>query len=133
MFAGTTVAIALLSLAVAGIPLASTLGFVTAIAVLTAVIAALTLLPAIVSLLGRHVFGARLPAFLRPRQKAAGTGLWARWARTVTRHPVVCGAVALAILAPLIIPLFSLHLGQEDIGVTLAGQGASLQSQGDSL
>jgi uncharacterized membrane protein YdfJ with MMPL/SSD domain len=120
VFAGTTVVIALISLAVAGIPLVTTLGFVTAIAVLTAVTAALTLLPAVVSLLGRHVFGARLPAFARPRHKAAGTGLWARWAGTVTRHPVICGVVALAILAPLIIPLFSLHLGQEDIGVTPA-------------
>ena len=68
VFAGTTVVIALISLAVAGIPLVTTLGFVTAIAVLTAVTAAITLLPAVVSLLGRHVFGARLPAFLRPRQ-----------------------------------------------------------------
>jgi len=118
VFAGTTVVIALISLSVAGIPLVTTLGFVTAIAVLTAVTAAITLLPAVVSLLGRHVFGARLPAFLRPRPKAAGAGLWARWAGTVTRHPVICGVVALAILAPLIIPLFSLHLGQEDIGVT---------------
>jgi uncharacterized membrane protein YdfJ with MMPL/SSD domain len=118
VFAGTTVVIALISLSVAGIPLVTTLGFVTAIAVLTAVTAAITLLPAVVSLLGRHVFGARLPAFLRPRQKAAGTSFWSRWAGTVTRHPVICGVVALAILAPLIIPLFSLHLGQEDIGVT---------------
>ena len=81
VFAGTTVVIALVSLAVAGIPLVSTLGFVTAIAVLTAVIAAISLLPAVLSLLGAHVFGARLPAFLRPAHKrpapacgAAGRG-----------------------------------------------------------
>src|SRR5215475_3958827 len=46
VFAGTTVVIALVSLAVAGIPLVATLGYVTAIAVATAVTAALTLLPA---------------------------------------------------------------------------------------
>jgi uncharacterized membrane protein YdfJ with MMPL/SSD domain len=118
VFAGTTVVIALVSLAVAGIPLVSTLGYVTAIAVATAVTAALTLLPAVISLLGRHVFGARLPAFLRPRRKAHRVGLWQRWAGTVTRHRWACMLIALAILIPLIIPVFSLQLGQEDIGVT---------------
>jgi uncharacterized membrane protein YdfJ with MMPL/SSD domain len=118
VFAGSTVVIALVSLAVAGIPLVATLGYVTAVAVATAVTAAITLLPAVISLLGRHVFGARLPAFLRPRKKAAGTGFWERWAAIVTRHRWACTIIALAILAPLIIPMFSLHLGQEDIGVT---------------
>jgi len=118
VFAGTTVVIALVSLAVAGIPLVATLGYVTAIAVATAVTAALTLLPAVISLLGKHVFGAQLPAFLRPRNKAHHAGFWERWAATVTRHRWACMLIALAILTPLIIPLFSLELGQEDIGVT---------------
>jgi uncharacterized membrane protein YdfJ with MMPL/SSD domain len=118
VFAGTTVIIALVSLAVADIPLVTSLGLVTAVAVLTAVLAALTLLPAVMSLLGRHLFGGKLPAFLRPRGKPGRTGLWERWAGTVTRRPWVWILVALAILVPLIIPLFSLHLGQEDIGVT---------------
>jgi uncharacterized membrane protein YdfJ with MMPL/SSD domain len=118
VFAGTTVMIALVSLAVAGIPLVTTLGLVTAIAVLTAVLAALTLLPAVMSLLGTHLFGGTLPAFLRPRGKPHKTGFWGRWARVVTGHPWLCTLVAAAILAPLIVPLFSLHLGQEDIGVT---------------
>ena len=120
VFAGSTVVVALVSLAVAGIPLVTTLGLVTAIAVLTAVLAALTLLPAVMSLLGTHLFGAKLPAFLRPRTKAHKVGLWGRWAGTVTRHPWVWTVTAAAILAPLIVPLFSLHLGQEDVGVTPA-------------
>src|SRR5215468_6144515 len=118
VFAGTTVIIALVSLAVAGIPLVTTLGLVTAVAVVTAVTAALTLLPAVMSLLGRHLFGGKLPAFLRPRGTPGKTGFWGRWARVVTGHPWLCTLVAAAVLAPLIVPLFSLHLGQEDIGVT---------------
>jgi len=120
VFAGTTVMIALVALAVAGIPLVTTLGLVTAVAVLTAVLAALTLLPAVMSLLGTHLFGGQLPAFLRPRGKPGKAGLWGWWARVVTGHPWLCAVVAAAILAPLIIPLFTLHLGQEDIGVTPA-------------
>jgi uncharacterized membrane protein YdfJ with MMPL/SSD domain len=117
VFAGGTVVIALVSLAVAGIPLVSSLGFASAIAVLTAVLAATTLLP-VLSLLGEHIHSVRLPAFLRPRPKAPGTGHWARWGRLLTRHPLVAIAGSLVLLAVLIVPLFSLDLGQEDIGAT---------------
>ncbi len=123
VFAGTTVVIALVSLSVAGIPLVSALGYATAVAVFTAVIAAITLLPAVISLLGPRVFAAKLPAFPRPKERieAARPGIWDRWAGTVTHHPWPCILVAMVILVPLIIPLFSLHLGQEDIGVSPQG------------
>ena len=52
VFAGCTVVVALVSLAVAGIPLVSALGYTAAIAVATAVLAAVTLLPALMSLAG---------------------------------------------------------------------------------
>ena len=52
VFAGFTVIIALCSLAFAGIPLVSTLGFTAAIAVVVAVCAAATLLPAMLGALG---------------------------------------------------------------------------------
>jgi uncharacterized membrane protein YdfJ with MMPL/SSD domain len=115
---GGTVIIALLSLWVAGIPLVASLGYASAVAVLTAALAAITLLPAILSLAGRHLFGAKLPAFLRPRARPGAATLWGRWAATVTAHPLACGLVALALLVPLIVPMFSLHLGQEDITAT---------------
>lgn len=117
VFAGSTVVIALLALGVAGIPLVSTLGLASAIAVVAAVLVAITLLPAFLGLLGHRVTWLSLPAFLRPRRRH-GTGLWARWAGVVRRHPVVVTVVSLAALAPLIIPVFSLELGQEDVGAT---------------
>jgi len=76
VFAGGTVIIALLSLWVAGIPLVASLGYASAVAVFTAVLAAITLLPAMLALAGRHVFGARLPAFLRPRTRPGAATLW---------------------------------------------------------
>ena len=57
VFAGGTVIIALLSLRVADIPLVASLGYASAVAVFTAVLAAITLLPAVLSLVGRHLFG----------------------------------------------------------------------------
>ncbi len=117
-FAGGTVVIALVALAVAGIPLVTSLGYASAVAVLTAVLAALTLLPAVLSLLGGRINKLRLPAWLRPPSKPAGTGMWATWGRTVTRHPYIAIAASVVALGILAIPVLSLNLGQEDIGAT---------------
>jgi uncharacterized membrane protein YdfJ with MMPL/SSD domain len=115
VFAGGTVVIALLALAVAGIPLVTALGLASAIAVVAAVLCSVTLLPALLGLLKHRIHWAAVPAFLAPRPKPA-EGMWHRWAGVVRRHPIVIGLVALAALVPLIIPVFSLELGQEDIG-----------------
>ena len=118
VFAGSTVVIALVSLGVAGIPLVSTLGLASAIAVLAAVITSITLMPAILSLVGNGIDRVRVPGFLRLKKRPEGHTRWDAWARGVARHPWLAIALAAAILAPLILPLFSLRLGQEDIGVT---------------
>jgi uncharacterized membrane protein YdfJ with MMPL/SSD domain len=118
VFAGTTVVIALLALIVAGIPLVTALGYSSAVAVVTAVIAAITLLPAMLAIVGRHIESARVPAFLRPAPKDLDAGFWGGWARVATTRPWLAIAGALALLIPLIIPFFSLNLGQEDIGAT---------------
>ena len=117
VFAGGTVVIALLSLAVAGIPLVTALGLASAIAVVTAVLGAITLLPALLGLLEHRIHWARLPAVIAPRPKK-GEGMWHRWAGVVRRHPVIISVVSVALLIPLVIPAFSLELGQEDIGAT---------------
>ena len=116
-FAGGTVTIALVSLAVAGIPLVTTMGLMAAIAVIVAVLAALTLLPAMLAITGRHVNSLRVRGRHPDRRHAAAPerGLWARWADGVARHPVIAMLAALAILIPLAVPLLSLNLGQKDV------------------
>jgi putative drug exporter of the RND superfamily len=113
-FAGGTVTIALVSLAVAGIPLVTTMGLMAAIAVLVGVIAALTLLPAVLAATGGRINSGRV------RETSPGVqdegGMWSRWARLVSAHPLIAGLAALAILLPLTIPLLSLNLGQQDVG-----------------
>ena len=118
VFAGSTVVIALVTLLVAGIPLVTTLGYASAIAVVTAVLASVTFLPALLGAIGDHIDSLRLPRFLRPDPKPAGQGVWAGWARFVTGRPWLAVMIALAIMVPLVIPLFSLELGQEDVGAT---------------
>ena len=118
VFAGTTVVIALLALLVAGIPLVTSLGYSSAFAVVTAVLAAITLLPAVLSLVGPHIESVRVPAYLRPSPKDLEGGFWGGWARAVTRRPWWAIVATFALLIPLIIPFLSLNLGQEDIGAT---------------
>src|SRR3984885_5833716 len=113
LFAGSTVTIALVSLAVARIPLVTTMGLMAAIAVVVAVAAALTLLPAILALIGPRINSLRVRR--PPDETKTRSGLWARWAREIAHRPLLAGLAALALLIPLAIPLLSLTLGQKDV------------------
>ncbi len=114
-FAGSTVTIALASLAVAGIPLVTTMGLMAAIAVVVAVFCALTLLPAVLAILGPHINSLRVRD-RHPESHPSEGGAWAKLAHEIATYPIVAGLAALAILIPLTIPLLSLNLGQQDIG-----------------
>ncbi len=113
-FAGGTVIIALLSLAAAGIPIITTLGYTAAIVVLIAVFAALTLMPAILGLLGLRINRLRLPG-VREHHDERPHG-WARWAVFVGAHPWSALIVGIGVLVILALPVRYLHLGQTDIG-----------------
>jgi uncharacterized membrane protein YdfJ with MMPL/SSD domain len=117
VFAGGTVVIALLSLYVAGIPLVTALGLASAIGVVMAVLGSISLLPAFLGLIKHRIRWAAVPKVLSPPH-VPGQGMWHRWSGVVRRHPVIISVVSLAFLAPMIIPVFSLELGQEDIGAT---------------
>jgi putative drug exporter of the RND superfamily len=114
VFAGFTVVIALCSLAFAGIPLVSTLGFTAAIAVVVAVCAAATLLPAMLGALGPHINSMRVPWTSANPEDQEPHG-WRRWARGVANRPWRSAIAAVAVLAVLAIPIFQLELGQNDL------------------
>ena len=84
VFAGGTVTIALVSLAVANIPLVTTMGLMAAIAVVVAVLAAVTLLPATLAIVGPHINSLRVRG-RHNRTHIPSKGLWARWASVVGR------------------------------------------------
>jgi putative drug exporter of the RND superfamily len=130
-FAGCTVTIALVSLAVAGIPLVTTMGLMAAIAVVVAVLGALTLLPAVLAILGPRIDSLRVRR--PPTGEDVHHGMWATLARDIAKQPAIAGLVALAILIPLTIPLLSLTLGQQDTAAlsksTTARQAYDLMSQ----
>ena len=114
VFAGFTVVIALCSLAFAGIPLVSTLGFTAAVAVVVAVCAATTLLPAMLGALGPHINSLRVKLGKTHPDDKEPHG-WRRWAERVAAKPGSATAVSLLVLLVLALPIFQLELGQNDI------------------
>ena len=118
LFAGSTVIVALLALAVAQIPFITALGYACAVGVFTAVLAGLTLLPAILAVLGDSINRGRIPLISRPKKDPTKLGMWGHWANSVIDHPIRSCVISLAVLAVMIVPVFTLVLGQEDIGTT---------------
>ena len=103
VFAGGTVVIAMASLALIGLGALTSIGLATAIVVLSAVAAAITLLPALLSLLGDRIDTGRLLRRHRPTKSAEETAWW-RFAHRVSGRPwpYLVGAVLglLALAAP---------------------------------
>jgi RND superfamily putative drug exporter len=91
-----------------------------ALTVLLTVLAAITLLPALLGMLGLRVLSRRQRRDLLaygPRLDAdASGGFWSRWADGVRRRPKRLGAVALVVMAVVAIPALSIRLGAADAG-----------------
>ncbi len=132
-FAGITVVIALCSLAIAGIPLVSTMGFTAAVAVVVAVIAAVTLLPAMLGALGPRIDSLRVKLGRTHPDDHEPHG-WARFATAVAKRPWSSMVAATLVLVLLAVPALNLELGQNDVGAlsesTTARKAYDLISEG---
>ncbi len=115
VFAGFTVVIALCSLGVAGIPLVTALGFTAAVAVVVAVLAASTLLPAMLGALGPRIDSMRVQLG-RTRPDDQRPHGWLRWAESVSKRPWPAVIVSVVVLVVLALPVRDLTLGQSDNG-----------------
>jgi RND superfamily putative drug exporter len=129
--AGSTVAISVLGLYIAGVGFVGSLGLAAAIVVVVTMISALTLVPAFMGLVRQTVraLTARVRARkggLTAQQQAAQTAAatneqhehsaFARWGRMVSNRPWPWTVLSFAVLVVLTIPLFSITLGQPDNG-----------------
>jgi putative drug exporter of the RND superfamily len=111
-FAGGTVVIALLSLAVSGVSLITVLGQASAIVVVVAVLASMTLLPALLGLCGDKIERLRVG-----RDKRPGLGhstYWQRWGERLARRPGVFAIVSVVLLLAVSAPVLKLELGLTD-------------------
>ncbi|MGI8616546.1 MAG: MMPL family transporter [Actinomycetota bacterium] len=112
-FSGMTVVLALLGLLIVPNTIFRSLAGGAIFVVLVAVAASMTLLPAILSLMGDKVNA------LRVRRNAgrveAGTGFWDRATRLVMGRPVVSLIAGAGLLVVLAIPYFSIHTGTSGV------------------
>ncbi|WP_448640792.1 MMPL family transporter [Geodermatophilus sp. URMC 63] len=109
--AGLTVVIALVGLSVVGIPFLTQMGVAAAATIVVAVLIALTLVPAVLGFLGHRA----LPKRHRPTavrhglHEAPRRGFLVGWVGTVTRHRVPSLLLAVAALAIVAVPFFSMQ------------------------
>jgi putative drug exporter of the RND superfamily len=115
LFAGGTVVVAMAALALTGLGFLTSIGLGTSLVVLFAVAAALTLLPALLSLLGDRIDAGRLVRRRRPATPAAGTAWW-RFAHRVAGRPWPYLLVAAAALFALAAPALRMETGFPDAG-----------------
>ncbi|WP_433366217.1 MMPL family transporter [Streptosporangium sp. CA-115845] len=111
LFAGITVIITGAGILFLGPSVGGGIALAAGCGVLMVMLAALTLLPALLSLLGTRVDRFSLPF----RRGTAGS--WARrWSGAVQRRPFLAGALALGLLLGLALPAASLRFGWSDAG-----------------
>ena len=118
LFAGGTVVVALLGLLVLRLGPLTGMGVSAAITVMFTVLAAVTLLPALLGLFRGRLINRRQRRQLAvsgPQQPHA-SGVWARWSDLVARRKTVFGVGALLVIVVLSIPALSLRLGSADAG-----------------
>ncbi len=121
LFAGTTVVIALLGMFALGVSLLNGAAVAAAIGVVLVLGASLTLLPALLSLVGRRI-GETGGRRATPKTDAAAPGFWLRWVQRVQRRPAVTAIAATAVMLTLAAPALGLRLASSDAGNDPAGQ-----------
>jgi len=98
---GSTVAIGLLALIAVPLPLVRSMGLAGMLIPAVSVLASLTLLPALLAVLGQRINNLRvIPRRVADRGHPE-QGAWGRWARFVLRRPLPIAAAGLAITAVL--------------------------------
>jgi putative drug exporter of the RND superfamily len=111
-FAGMTVVVALLALAVSGITFVTMLGQAAAIVVIVAVAAATTLLPAMLGFCGDGIERLRVGRDRRPT--LGHSRLWERWGARLASRPGVAAVLSILVLLAVASPVMKLELGLTD-------------------
>ena len=125
---GSTVALGLLSMIALPVPFIRSMGIGGMLIPAVSVLASLTLLPALLAILGERINSLRvMPRRLLDRGHPEH-GPWGRWARLVLRRPVAAAASGLATIAVLAVVATQLHAGEAQLknfpgtGTAIAGR-----------
>lgn len=123
LFAGVTVCVAMLGMFAVRLDYLYGLAVASSIAVLFTMAASLTLLPALLRLLGPRALSRRERRGPTADELSAANNRtrWRMWALMVTRRPVPAALAALAVLVVLALPVLSMRLGTADQGLDAKG------------
>jgi RND superfamily putative drug exporter len=113
-FSGMTVVLALVGLLVFPLSIFKSMGLGSILVVVSAIVASMTLLPAMISLLGDRINKVRMPFTAKADKHDAEhkvTGFWAGLIKVVTHKPVISMAVVAAILIAAFTPYFDKNAG----------------------
>ncbi len=125
IFAGLTVIIALAGLSLVGISFLTQMGLAAASTVAVAVLIALTLLPALLSIAGRHVTDGHIPGLKDRDPEGDGDATRGRrWAELVSRHRWLALGAGLVAAAVVSIPVAGMELALPDNGTRPAANQA---------
>jgi RND superfamily putative drug exporter len=124
VFAGSTVVVSLLGLVLIGLSFLTGIGIAVAVTVLFTIVAAVTLLPAVLAIVGTRVLSrSARRGIAAPAHDAAGGGgepqAW--WVRLLARRPMAAVAVGAAAMLALSVPVEDLRLGTADQGSDPSG------------
>ena len=115
VFAGLTVVISLLGIFLMNLDFMRAVAVAAVAAVAMTMLAAVTLLPALLGFVGHTIDRFGLPH----RGHAEGNGrhsFWYRWSRLIQAHPWPAAAISVAVLVAFALPVFDLRLGFADAG-----------------
>ncbi len=112
LVSGITVVVAIAGFLLTGLAVFVSMGLATMIVVAISVVGSLTVLPAVLMLLGDRVDRGRIPLVGRLLLRRAGRtdGLWGRFAGTVTRHPRAALVTAVCVLGTIAVPASALKV-----------------------
>lgn len=116
LFAGTTVILSLLGLMILNLSFIRGEAIGVIAAVLLVMLAAVTVLPAMLGFSGLAIDKLHVPGLLHSAGQPHPRSFWYRWSRTVQRRPLIAGGAALVVLLLLAVPFFSMRLAFTDEG-----------------
>lgn len=119
VFAASTVVIALVALSIVNIPFMTTMGLVGAATIALAALVAITLIPALLGIAGDKLFGPKTRKLIKVAQvdksgkieNVNRSKIWLKWGKFLSKHPIICSVIPIAILIVIALPMQKLELG----------------------
>lgn len=123
IFSGATVVVSVASLYVVNSPVLRSMALAMVLVVVVSVLAAVTLLPHLLAMLGERVNWLRIPLF-RADQSGTGGRFWYRWAKAMMRRPWVFTVVSLIPLLLVAYPTMRMETGWPNVSLLPESAGA---------